>query len=90
MLSLYSITLKFVLYEVIFVVWRVGLTCELTYCMWRVAFRPKFLCRLVLCLRKNSVTVSLHFGYVPEFQGPSRQSAMSPKKFGTGDRKLAL
>ena len=36
--------------------------------------------RLVLCPRKNSGTVSLHFGYVPEFRGPSRQSAMSPKK----------
>ena len=26
----------------------------------------------------------------PQFQGPSRQSAMSRKKFGDGDRNLAL
>jgi len=41
----------------------------------------------MLCPRKNSGTVSLRFGYVPEFWG---LSAISPKKFGDWDRKLAL
>jgi len=39
---------------------------------------------------KNSGTVSLHFGYVLKFRGPSRQSAMSRKNSGTEDRKLAF
>ena len=37
---------------------------------------------LVLCPRKKSGTVSLHFGYVPEFRGPYSSRLCPPKNSG--------